>query len=356
MEQGKRNVWVGLFVLFGVAALATLIVLFGRKPTWLAAPGTYPLHVHFDQVVEIRAGNMVTVKGIEIGRVSSVDLVDPKDFEAGVDVLVSINNRYWIPEGSRAVATEPMLGQGRPPIRILPGSSEADPLVPGATIRGDVRKALDTLFPPGVVTTFETTARQIGDAAAALTPVLEEVQQILELRSPEDVDAMESLQGNLASAATRLDTLLKHFNDVLGDPQVHSQLRETLANVHEMSNRGKTVMEELEIAAGESRQLMTDGRELIGKMDTTVTNLDQRTAELSTAVIDTLDRADEFMGHLNVIGAQVSAGEGTVGRLVMDDRLYESLLISAERLADSAAELKTLLQQWRQEGKVRIGL
>jgi ABC-type transporter Mla subunit MlaD len=372
MEEGRRNLMVGVFVLVGLGALGTMMVLFGQAPTWLATGHTYPLHVRFDQVSGIREGNLVTVKGIEIGRVDRVDLqavsaaaAPPAGAaggpeanlllarEVGVDVVLAIKQRYLIPKGSTALAVEPMLGQGRPPIEIIPGPSEAEALPAGATIDGKIRRAIDAIFPSGVVTTFETTARQIGDAAEALTPVLDEMKVLLERRAPGKVDQPGGPQGNLSSAIARLDTGLKNINDVLGDGQVKSQLRETVANVHDMSEKGKKVMDDLQTAANDAKDLIADGRKVAAKADETLTNLDSRVTEVSRKTMDGLDQADRFFGYLNVVGEQITTGKGNLGQLVMDGKLYEAMTLTAERLSMAVEEARALIAEWR-EGKVRV--
>ena len=54
MEEQRRNLLVGLFVLVGIVAACTLIVLFGQAPTWIMHGDTYPLHVHFDEITGVR--------------------------------------------------------------------------------------------------------------------------------------------------------------------------------------------------------------------------------------------------------------------------------------------------------------
>jgi ABC-type transporter Mla subunit MlaD len=368
MEEGRRNIAVGAFVLVGLFALGILIVLFGQGPTWLVRGGTYPLHVHFDAVSGIRKGTQVTVRGMEVGRVEDVLLLTPHQrpgvegtlagvvgADMAVDVVLAIRKEFLIPRGSTAQTTEPMLGQGRPPIEIIPGPSEAEPLVQGASITGKIQGALDSIFPKGVVDTFDTTARQIGDAAGALTPVLDEVKVLLEQRSPRDVDLPGGQQGNLSSAVARLDSSLKHFNEVLGDPQVKSHLRETVTNVHEMSEKGKKVMGDLEIASGDAREFMAEARKFVGHADQTLGNVESRFNDVAQATVGTLDRADRFLDYLNVVGDKVTRGEGNVGQLVNDNKLYEALVISAERLALAVEEFRALVAEWR-EGKVRVAL
>jgi ABC-type transporter Mla subunit MlaD len=350
MKEKRRNLLVGLFVLLGLGALGTLVVLFGREGmTWFARSRAYPLHIQFQWVSGIREGTLVQINGIAIGRVTHVDLADRQRFEAGVDVVVSIDNDYKIPLGSKARTTEPMFGSGRPPIDILPGTA-AGYLAPNATIPGEVRRGFESVFPPGIIVTFENTARQIGGAAEALTPVLKELEDLLAKRSPAEVDVAGGPQGNLSTAMARLDASLRHFNDVLGDEKVKSQLRDTIANVQDMSAKGKAAMADVQTAAADSRELIADGRKLVAKADQTLTNLDGRVNDLARATTDGLDRADQFLDYLNVIGRQVTSGQGNLGQLVMDNKLYEALRVSAERLSLAVEEFRALVAEIQEKG------
>ncbi len=374
MQEKRRNVMVGIFVLVGLAIMGIMIVLFGQGAQWMLRGQTYPLCVRFDRVSGIRSGNLVTVKGIKIGTVDYVQLQNPRTAAAGpapspakdasgilvaqdmgVTVVLAIENQYLIPQGSTAQTTEPVLGQGRPAIEIIPGPPDAQPLPPGAIIPGTIRGGLESILPARVVTTLESMARQVGDAAEALTPVLEQLKDITEKRSPQMVDAAGGPQGNLSSALARLDSSLKHFNEVLGDNQVKSDLRETVANAREMSEKGKKVMDDLGAAAEQLRQVGSDAQKLVTRADDTLANFDGRVAELSRAAMDSFDRVDRVLDHLNVVGQQVTRGEGNLGRLVMDGRLYEAMVITAERLSLAVEEFRALIAEWR-EGKIRVSL
>ena len=100
---------------------------------------------------------------------------------------------------------------------------------------------------------------------------------------------------------------------------------------------------------------MADARNLVTKADQTLENIDGGVEALTQRTMTSLDKADGVFDHLSTIGRQIAAGEGTIGRLIMDDKFYEALLISAERLAQAIDDARDLIAEWRQ-GKIRVAL
>ncbi|MBU0640976.1 MAG: MCE family protein [Planctomycetes bacterium] len=354
MRETRRNLLVGLFVLFGLTALGTLVVLFGQGPTWFIRGNTYDLDIHFDTVSGIRPGTLVTLFGKTIGRVQEVEFRDPENFIRGVKVTVAIDTEYRLPKGSRAETVEAGLGMGRPPIQIFPGPADEQVLPPGSYIRGETRKAVETLFPGAIVSTFETTAAQIGEAAAALTPVLNDLREVMRPRTPGQVDSPTGPPGNLSSAMARFDSTLKHFNTVLGDPEVQSQLRDAVANFHRITEDGKVAVADLRATASDAREIAVDTKALVGKATDSLEQLDSHAENVSRAATDVLDQAARLLEPLHAVAGKLARGEGTIGRLFKDDRLYEAMVLTFQRLESTATEFELLVKDW-QKGKVRVG-
>jgi phospholipid/cholesterol/gamma-HCH transport system substrate-binding protein len=352
MEETRRNILVGLFVLAGFVALGTMIVVFRQGATFLLRGERYVLHIQFASAAGIRQGNLVTVGGLEVGRVESVDFIDPQRFDAGVSVTVRLERKYQIPNDSHAFTNEPALGQGRPPIQIVPGTSETK-FAAGATLPGEVRAAIESIFPKTIVATFEKTATNVGEAAGALTPVLKDLHEIMTKRAPGEVDRLGGLQGNLSSALARFDAALKHVNEVLGDPETQSHLKEAVANLHTVTEDAKAVATDLKAGAQDARQLVSDGRTLIAKATGTVERLDGEIATVGRDARNTLEKGSRLMDSLYEITSTVSRGEGTLGRLVHDAKLYDAMVFTAERLGHAVEEFRLLIQDW-QKGKVRV--
>lgn len=355
MRESRQTFWVGLFVLVGLGALGSLIILFGQAGFLTRRAGAQVVDVRFNQATGIRTGTTVTAGGIQVGRVIGVDFVNPDRFDEGVNVQVILDKGRVLRRGSRARTSEPGLGMGRPPIVIEPGPHTEPVLGAEEYIRGEISPAMESLIPKAIVDNFDKTATQIGEAAAALTPVLEDLHEVLQPRDVREVDIPGGPAGNLATAVQRLDSAFKHFNDVLGDPEVKSRLRDSVDNFHIITQEGKVVVADLKEAAADARTTAGEAKEMIANANDTIGRIDGRVDRVARSLTEDLEIASRFLTRINSLVEKADRGEGTVGRLFTDERLYESLVLTFRRLAETVEEFRLLVKDW-QKGKVRIGL
>lgn len=357
MNEVRRNTLVGGFVLGGLAALGTLIVLYGKGQSLFglgSGGAANEYNIRFDSAYGIKAGNPVNIRGIKVGQVSKVSFIEEQHLYKGVNVLVQLDSGVQIRSGASATASEPGFGMGRPPIELYPGSDGGQVLASGEIIKGQTRGAMESMIPPALVSTFEKTAAQIGKTADALEPVLVDLHDMLQAREPGAVDLPGGPRGNLSSAAVRLDVLLKNFNGVLGDPAVQSQLKDTLANFNKISVDGAAMAADLKLASADFKQIATDGRGMVDQAGKAVANIDQRTQDVAQALMHDLDLTSRFLENINAASEKMNRGEGSLGLLLNDQRLYEAMTLTFRRLAETANEFAKVAQQW-QEGKIKVG-
>jgi phospholipid/cholesterol/gamma-HCH transport system substrate-binding protein len=214
---------------------------------------------------------------------------------------------------------------------------------------------MESLIPPGVVSTFDRTATQLGETAAAMKPVLEDMHEILQPRTPGAVDVPGGPQGNLSSAMARLDGALKNFNAILGDPNVDNRLRGAVENIHAITEDGKAMAADLKTAAADAKEVTSGAKALVTQVGGAVDRADKRVEEVARSLQSNLELASEFLTQLNNIANKANRGEGTIGMLVSDDRLYESMTLAFRRLAEAVEEFKLLIKDW-QQGKIKVGL
>jgi phospholipid/cholesterol/gamma-HCH transport system substrate-binding protein len=129
MQRSKNDVWVGLFVLLGAAAILFL-ALKSANLLSLNFQSNYTVTGRFDNIGGLKRQAAVKSAGVVVGRVDSVTF-DDKTFQA--TVTMSIESRYQFPkDSSLKILTSGLLGEQY--IGIEAGS-EADNLVSGDRIQ-----------------------------------------------------------------------------------------------------------------------------------------------------------------------------------------------------------------------------
>jgi phospholipid/cholesterol/gamma-HCH transport system substrate-binding protein len=108
MERNKNDVWVGLFVLIGAAALVFLALQAANLLTLSFQP-TYRLAAKFDNIGGLKPRAAVKSAGVVVGRVESIAF-DGKSFQALV--TLALETRYQFPkDSSLKVLTSGLLGE-----------------------------------------------------------------------------------------------------------------------------------------------------------------------------------------------------------------------------------------------------
>ncbi len=108
MDRSKNDVWVGLFVLLGAAALLFL-ALQSANLLRLNFQSTYRVTARFDNIGGLKPQTAVKSAGVVVGRVESISF-DDKTFQASVGI--SLQDRFHFPkDSSLKILTSGLLGE-----------------------------------------------------------------------------------------------------------------------------------------------------------------------------------------------------------------------------------------------------
>lgn len=279
---GIRQFRVGIFVILGIIAFFTVLFLMTSPGTFR---GRYMVTTQVEDAQGIRRGDPVRMRGINIGRVHAFELAP----EGGVVITLEVEGEWPIPAGSTTELTS--LGfLGGMVVSVLPGPGEdfVGPweMLPGAS-------------GGGVLDVAENLAVEADD-------VLARVQAMLS-------DSTIALTGE---AVTHLRDLLGEFLQI-----VDGQATEVQA-LTESLRRSAENMEQIS-GAGEWRAALAS-------------------AEATLATVErTSGAVQESVASLNVILGRIERGEGTLGRLSMDESLYDTAV-------ETTASLRALLDDIRE--------
>jgi phospholipid/cholesterol/gamma-HCH transport system substrate-binding protein len=108
MQRSKTDVWVGLLVVIGAAALLFLAMQSANLLS-ISWQKTYEIHALFDNIGGLKKQAAVKSAGVVVGRVEDIRF-DDKSFQA--KVVLAMDARYQFPkDSSLKILTSGLLGE-----------------------------------------------------------------------------------------------------------------------------------------------------------------------------------------------------------------------------------------------------
>lgn len=275
-EGGRRELWIGLFVLLGLISFVTVLFLMTDPAT---LRGRYMLVTELTHAGGIRRGDPVQMRGVNIGRVHGFEMTP----DGRVAVTLEIEGQWRVPVGSEAVLAESGMFGGRT-MAIVPSDAEA------------LLSEFDTIIGRDEGGGLMDTAGRVGAEAEV---VLARLAALL------DSGTVSSVQGS----ARGVEELTRELRALLEDQR------------HEIDSLIGTLGR---AATGLERMTDDAGPELASAA--------QRADTLLAGLEGTRGRLDDVLGSLDTVLARLERGEGTLGRLSNDDALYDNLNRAAASL------------------------
>lgn len=120
MQTRMVEIWVGLFVAAGLAALLMLSLQVSNLSSMSGDDG-YTIKARFDNIGGLKVRSAVKMGGVLIGRVASIDL-DPVTFEAVVSMSMDPRFNQLPQDSSASIFTAGLLGEQY--VGIEPGGAD----------------------------------------------------------------------------------------------------------------------------------------------------------------------------------------------------------------------------------------
>ena len=116
MERTTLDLWVGIFVVAGIAALVMLAMKVGNLGTYNVSDA-YQVQAYFTNIGGLKTKASIKSAGVVVGRVTGITL-DTERYEAKVEM--SLDRRYQFPKDTFAsILTSGLLGEQY--IGLMPG-------------------------------------------------------------------------------------------------------------------------------------------------------------------------------------------------------------------------------------------
>lgn len=289
----KREIKVGLFAI-AVLLIGWGVIKYLKGIDVFSSSNVY--YAYYDQVGGIQPASHVMIYGVKVGTVTNVTLNE--DPTKGVEVELTLDNQYQIPVDSKAKIFSDGLMGGKA-VEIIYGSSTE--MIPN---EGTIQTTKSTDL-------MEMASAEMEGLLAKVTVIMDNLTQTLDNIN----NLMAQNTENITSIVSNVDGLTGNANAMLAKERVH--LEEALESLSKFSKSLGDNYEQVE--------------SIIGNLDTFSTQLAQSNivAEVEGAVT-----------KLNEVLAAVNDKEGSVGKLLSDDELYENLTSASENLSVLLTDLK----------------
>lgn len=311
-------------LLVGTVVLLTSVALLGAT-LWVKQSDIGSrrerVYARFQDVGNARVGNAAVIRGVRAGRIDAIELAD----DGWVRVRLSLDPQIELPKDPVLLLQESSLfGEWQATVierAALPDDESVKRQI--AAARGDP-EAMPGATLPDIAKLAAVAGQIAGDVAsvAGRFDVAFDESAARELRA--SIRQVADLSSTLARAvrthAGDLDTLSTGLRSAVGSLQRTARVTESIAaRVDSSTGSGEieTIVNDVSVAAKELRRATT------------------QLSELSSQLAKSQAHLDRFLSNGDTILTRISTGQGTLGLLVNDARLYrnaDSLLVQMRAL------------------------
>ncbi len=232
----------------------------------------------YNNIGSLTKSNPVKINGVPVGKVNRVTLLPNSDNKVLVEFDVQEN--ILLGDSTIAELTSDLLGGTSIVLRI---ATVSGPLEPGDTLISIIDKGLEE-----IIDSAQPVANNLNIAINRLNDLLAEFAGI-----------GEQLQGRLRS----LDTTLVTVNAMLLDNQ---------SNINEILAKTNTTMTNVNERVSQLGSLLTKANTAMDSVDV-------------AAIGNILEEVEGLTSQLNEMTAKINNGEGSIGKMMTNDSLYNNL-------------------------------
>lgn len=342
MDERIMQFRIGVMVLGSVIITGTLVLLFGPETNiseLLQLGGKYTLQIEFAEAPGVRENTPVLKSGIVIGRVTKVELI-----ERGRLALVTarIQDDMKIYDNETCRINRSLLGDselefiknedqgpgkeielnGEP----LQGLVVPDPLQVVGNLEGNLSKVIDSVA---------DTSTKLGNFIEKIDHVMGTEEEMHDTRN-----RLRDITDMTFETMKAIEELARNANDVLGDEAIRTQLKESVRQVPELMM--------------EVRQTVKQMNQTMQLADDNLRNLEGFTAALDEHGANVLEQLDRSAGKLELVldematfSASLNNPEGTIGQLLNNPELYDSLNRTVRNVEDLTRRLRPIVDDAR---------
>jgi phospholipid/cholesterol/gamma-HCH transport system substrate-binding protein len=362
----KNEIAVGVVVVLAIiVAIAGAFWLSGRP----FGEEQAEIVAVFREVGELREGNPVKYRGVQVGRVTDIGLAAGG---FGVTVTMQISPRVDVPaDPAVLLAPASLFGDWQASIVSQASYPELEftegrlpDILPGATLP-DITQL--TAVGARIAEDLQTLAQRVElafteETAIKLRETIENVQEISEQLTgfvDQQTEAYRDVSQNVLVAAENITQTTARVGRVAGEVEaafteggrvqlILSNVEQASANLQDLSLRLEAAVEGVPGIVARADTTLADLGGLAASASELLTTLEPQVRELGPAIAE----ARRTLEVVQRAATRLETGDGTLGRLLEDPALYEEMQATITTLRRVLADIQA--NPGRYIGEVRI--
>jgi len=358
MNERTKQFRVGV-VVFATIVISSILIIWNSDFTTLPFQSNYQVTMLVDQAPGVAPGTPVRRHGLLIGRVEKVE-----DTDEGALITLSIENDKVIRTNEIARIRSSLVGDAvieivkaesgnyssertrgaEPtsessqtagvPVVLTQAVPPRGPAVvpPGGRIEGIyVPSPLDALGE--IQADLKQTIIALGDAGEEVAELADRINTVL---GETDMQRITRLVESMDQAMLQFAAVTKNLNDIVGDEQFKTQLKEGFAQLPSLVADARAIMEALEGAVASADENLKNLQGLTGP-------LGNRGTVIVASFEQSVRNLEDLLGQVAQLTRSLNESEGTLGLLIRERQVYDQLNATLAQINAAVADARGIV-------------
>ena len=348
MDERVLRFRVGVVVVAAAIITIILITLLGAWPSPFKP--RYTVQIEFQTAPGVTVDTPVRRSGIQIGRVSNLELLD----NGRVLLTLKIDDQYRLKTDQVCRISTGSVVTGDAILEWVHADAKTDAPVENIEdqdyfTNGEVAvdplqmlaKLEDRL--DSALVSIEGAGQSIGSAGQEVEKVAKSMNRVLGAKEPE----LEAMVDEMLLAMQNFNTVMADLQEITGDEQLKTRLRDTLQRLPDLFANAEKTLTDVQTTLGKFNAVAVRAERNLANLEDFTAPLGEKGEEISQNIVESVRNANELVANLSRLSSSLNNEEGTIGQLINNPELYDRVIRTVQEIEQLVRKAEPILDDAR---------